>query len=101
MPKENSLDDKNNEIREKHSNLLNEIANIYSNSYVIDLYKHAPLFDEEFKNKFFLEGHMNPAGYKLIAIMISSYIDYIIRKDFKTFKQVGFIGTPYYKEELE
>ena len=44
---------------------------------------------------------MNPAGYRLTGILISSYIDYIIRSDFKAFKQVGFIGTQYYKKELE
>ena len=44
---------------------------------------------------------MNPAGYKFTATIIASYIDYIIRSDFNAFKQVGFIGTPYYKKELE
>ena len=44
---------------------------------------------------------MNPAGYYLTAILISSYIDYIIRKDFKSFIQVGFICTNEYKPELD
>ena len=72
-----------------------------SNSYVIDLYEYSPVVDQEFKDKFYLEGHMNPAGYRLAGVMISSYIDYIIRNDFQSFKQVGFIGTQYYKKELE
>ena len=98
MPKENNIDDS---IKEKHSKLLHDLTKIYTNSYVIDLYKYAPIYDEEFKNKFYLEGHMNPAGYYLTAILISSYIDYIIRKDFKAFKQVGFIGCKEYKSELD
>ena len=44
---------------------------------------------------------MNPAGYKLTAVMIASYIDYIVRSDFEAFKQVGFIGTEYYRKDLE
>lgn len=100
MPKENSLDDERNIPSEKHAKLLHDLTKIYSNSYVIDLFKYAPIYDAEFKTKFFLEGHMNPAGYRLTAIFIASYIDYIIRSDFNAFKQVGFIGTKYYKKEL-
>jgi hypothetical protein len=55
----------------------------------------------EFKEKFYLEDHMNPAGYRLTGIMIASYIDYIIRSDFRAFKQVGFIGCKEYRKELE
>ena len=98
MPKENNHFD---DLKEQHSKLLYELTKIFSNSYVIDLYKYAPTYDQEFKNKFYLEGHMNPAGYYLTAILISSYIDYIIRKDFKSFIQVGFIGTNEYKPELD
>ena len=41
-------------------------------------------------------GHMNPAGYLLTAKMTMAYIDYIIRSDFKAFRDVGFIGTDLY-----
>ena len=98
MPKEN---DSNNEIKEKHKNLLIELASIFKYSYVIDLFTYAPLYDEDFKKKFFLENHMNPAGYYLTAVMISSYIDFIIRRNFDEFKQVGFIGTEEYRYELD
>ena len=101
MPKENSIEDPRNEPSKAHAKLLHDISRIYSNSYVIDLFEYAPIYDEEFKNKFFLEGHMNPAGYRFTAVIIASYIDYIIRSDFAAFKQVGFIGTPLYKKELE
>lgn len=101
MPKENSIDDSRNIISKEHAKLLHDMTNIYNNSYVIDLFEYAPVYDDKFKEKFYLEGHMNPAGYRLTAIMIASYIDYIIRSDFKSFSQVGFIGTEYYKKELE
>lgn len=81
-----------------HQKYLYDLTKVFNNSYVIDLYEYAPIVDQEFKDKFYLEGHMNPAGYRLAGVMISSYIDYIIRSDFKSFKQVGFIGTKYYKK---
>ena len=101
MPKESSLDDTYNKIKQEHANLLYDLTKIFSNSYVIDLFQYAPIYDEEFKEKFYLEEHMNPAGYRLTGVMIASYIDYIIRSDFKAFRQVGFIGCKEYKEELE
>ena len=101
MPKENSVNDPNNMIKKDHAKLLHALTKLYSNSYVIDLFEYAPIYDDEFKQKFYLEGHMNPAGYRLTAIMIASYIDYIIRSDFKSFSQVGFINTEFYKKELE
>ena len=39
---------------------------------------------------------MTPMGYILIARMVESYIDYIIRKNPEDFNQVGFIGTNLY-----
>ena len=37
-------------------------------------------------------------GYRLTALMIESYIDWIIRNNMEDFKQIGFVGTPYYNE---
>lgn len=65
----------------------------FDNSYVIDLYKYAPVYDDEFKAQYFLYGHMNPMGYIFTAEMIDSYIDYIVRENPQDFKTVGFIGT--------
>lgn len=80
---------------EKHAKILREMAEKFDNTYVIDLIKYGPTYDAEFKKKFFVGGHMNAAGYILTAQMITSYIDYIVRHNFKDFSQVGFIGTPY------
>ncbi len=60
---------------------------------VLDLEKYGPTYDEEFKNKFFMGGHMNPCGYMLTAQIAASYIDYIIRHNIDDFKQVGFVST--------
>ena len=75
--------------------LLQGLTKIFTDTYLIDLFEYAPKQDQEFKEKFWV-GHMSPTGYLLIARMIESYIDYIIRKNPNDFKQVGFIGTDLY-----
>ena len=85
--------------RKEHTNLIYELAEVFSNCYVIDLGKYGPVFDEEFKKNFFMGGHMTPSGYSLIGQLVMSYIDYIIRHNMTDFKQLGFMGTGYqYKE---
>lgn len=72
---------------------IRALAEHFENAYVIDLYKHGPVYDDKFRERFFLLGHMNPSGYILTAKMIDSYIDYIVRHNFEEFKTAGFIGT--------
>lgn len=72
---------------------LYALAERLENCYVIDLYKYGPEYDEEFRKRYFLYGHMNPSGYILTARMIDSYIDYIVRHNPLDFKNAGFIGT--------
>ena len=49
-------------------------------------------FDDRFHEQFYMYGHMNPSGYILIAEMVDSYIDYIVRHNPKDFESVGFIN---------
>ena len=74
-------------------NGLYALAEYFENAYVIDLYKYGPVYDDEFKKKFYLYNHMNPGGYILTAKLIDSYIDYIVRHNPDDFKTVGFVGT--------
>ena len=74
-------------------NLLYSFAEHFDNSYVIDLYKYGPVYDEEFKKIFFMYSHMNPSGYVLTARIIDSYIDYIVRHNPDDFSTIGFVGT--------
>lgn len=90
QPKERS------ELCDKHRELLYQMVDKFDYCYVLDFRKYAPIYDETFKENFYLAGHMNPAGYRLTALMVESYIDYIIRNNPKDFTQVGFIGTPYH-----
>ena len=84
------------EFSDQHAELMYAIAKKLDNCYVIDLRKYAPVYDDEFRKDFFLGGHMNAAGYRLTALMIESYIDYIIRNNSEDFTQIGFVGTPYH-----
>ena len=78
-------------LGDAHAARLHELAAYFENTYVIDLRAYGPVYDDDFKNAFFLHGHMNPMGYRFTAEMIGSYIDYIIRHNPKDFAEVGFI----------
>ena len=92
MPNEGAGDGRIDD-KEKHGSLLYDFAKKFDNTYVIDLLKYAPQYDDKFKEKFYMRGHLNPMGYLLTAKMTASYIDYIIRHNIDDFKEVGFIGT--------
>ncbi|MBQ4627224.1 MAG: SGNH/GDSL hydrolase family protein [Clostridia bacterium] len=81
------------EKTEKHREILFELSDLFDNTYVLDFYKYGPVYDEEFRRKFYMGGHLNPMGYVLTAHMVASYIDYIIRHNPEEFRDVGFIGT--------
>ena len=78
----------------KINNAIYELAGCFENTYVIDLYKYGPAFDERFRDKYFMYGHMNPSGYIMIAEMVDSYIDYIVRHNTKDFENIAFVNGP-------
>ena len=81
---------------EAHDALLRELCKLFPNTYLIDLRNYAPDFgDADFRKKFFLGGHMAPAGYLFFAKLVVSYVDYIIRHDLESFRTVGLQGTEY------
>ena len=85
---------------EEHRTLMYRLAEFFTNTYVIDLAEYGPAYDEAFHRTFFNGGHLNIEGYYLVAKMIGSYIDFIVRSNFGKFNQAGFTGTPYrYCEE--
>ncbi|MBQ3151439.1 MAG: SGNH/GDSL hydrolase family protein [Clostridia bacterium] len=69
------------------------MAEYFDNAYVIDLQKYGPVYDDTFRQHFFMHGHMNPSGYIFTARIIDSYIDYIVRHNPQDFSNVGFICT--------
>lgn len=101
MPDDPALDKELKELYQKHREILYKLTEVFQNCYVIDLYKYAPIYDEEFKKSFYLAGHMNAAGYRLTALIVESYIDYIIRHNPDDFRQIGFVGTEFYNENYK
>ena len=91
FPNEGERADKN--LTKGVIDVLYALTEHFDNSYVINLYEYGPVYDDEFREKYFLHGHMNPMGYILTAQLIDSYIDYIIRTNPTDFNNVGFIGT--------
>ena len=86
----------NHRIREKtelHRKALFELADYFDNTYVLDFFTYGPEYNEDFRKKFYMGGHMNPMGYVLTAHMVAAYIDYVIRHNPEDFKEVGYIGT--------
>ena len=82
-------------LADRHQALLREMTGLFPNCWLLDLRRFAPIYDSDFRRRFYLGGHMNPCGYVLTAKMISSYVDYIIRHNIAQFAETGFIGTPY------
>lgn len=84
--------DKKDGIRRAHAKLMYEFADYFSNSFVIDFYKYAPVYDADFREIYYLENHMNACGYYLTAKMTMTYIDYIIRHNVSAFRKVGMFA---------
>lgn len=72
---------------------LYKFSEKFTNTYVINLYKYGPTFNDQFRKRFNLYWHLNPDGYIFLAEMIDSYIDYIVRHNPDDFKAVGFINS--------
>lgn len=96
IPRKADTENKRVKAKEIHRDLLYKVSELFENTYVIDFRKYAPIYDDDFKSRFYLGTHMNAAGYLLTARMVESYIDYLIRHNIEDFKQVGFIGTSYH-----
>ncbi len=95
MPRAGVMDATHRAYYDRHRELLFKLSTLLPRTYVIDLRTYAPVYDEEFRARFYLGGHLNPMGYVLTAKMTASYIDYIIRHNMEDFKQSGFVGTPF------
>lgn len=98
LPKETHHSSAFASLADQHSEILYKLAEMFDNCYVLDFRKYAPVYNDEFKKNFYLGGHLNASGYRLTALMVESYIDYIIRNNPDDFRQIGFVGTPFFNE---
>ena len=87
------LDEKDrSNLYDKFASELNYLPNLLPSIYVIDLRKYAPNYNKKFLEKYFNESHMNAMGYKFTADMIATYVNYLIDKNYKDFKEVAYIN---------
>ncbi len=82
---------------------IRTIADMFSNVYLIDMrtyWNYAPCVTLLNNQKRY--GHFNAVGYFLIAKMMMTYIDWIMQKNWKDFREIENIGTDwYYYDELK
>ena len=79
--------------RERFADLIVKIAAKLENCYVLDLYRNAPTYDENFKKIHYCGGHLNALGYLYTSYLFMSYIDWIIKNNPEDFSLVQFIGS--------
>ena len=77
-----------------YNNAVRDMANIFNNVYVIDLFKYAAsIYKKIWEDNTLVYGnHLTATGYLVSAEHIATYIDWIIRNNLSEFKEVQFIG---------
>lgn len=98
LPHYTKYDDTNPGMLEAHRALLYDLAKLFPNTYVIDLYRDAPVYDEKYRELYMMNGHMTPLGYMLSAKTILTLWNRIILDNLKDFDDVAFIGTNMYSK---
>ena len=94
-PKETWWDDKERiQIRD----FLLKLSKCFEFTYVLNLYDNL-IYDTEYRDNYFVDGHLTAMGYKDSADIISTYIDYIIRNNPQDFLQVAFIDKDVHNEK--
>jgi len=90
---------KNNTLKVEANEKIRAIAELFE-CYIIDLEKYYIPMNEvnDFANKYIVGSHLNALGYKEIANVVITYIDWIIRNNISDFKDIQFIGTDRYYE---
>ena len=68
------------------------MCRLFSFTYLIDMTRYGPVYDEEMRKTFALGFHPNAVGYYSYALMVGNYIDYIIWQNPEDFFEVPFIG---------
>lgn len=72
---------------------VREIAGMFQNVYLVDLFTYGTtLYSSGFLYQQKRGGHFNAVGYFICAMIIATYIDWIIKKNPTEFREVEFIG---------
>ncbi len=100
LPK--SIDGEESEAKKaEFRRLILDFEKAFTHTNVVDLYTYAPKYDEDFKRKFYYNGHLNASGYYLTAKFVSSLITRIVLEKPEEFYQVPLINKKPYNHEIE
>ncbi len=92
IPRESRTDKNWNNLAKELSNAIRQMPQYFEFTYVIDLNKYSVDYGKKsFKDKYYIDNHLNAMGYKYTADVMITYIDYIIKRNVKDFKQIGFV----------
>ena len=89
MPKDCRDSDIDKLNKKSFNEVLHQLARVFTNTYVVDLYNKMDPYTWEDNKKYFMFGHLNPMGYVYTADVIDSLIDEIIENNPKDFELVG------------
>ena len=68
------------------------MPDIFDNVYLIDLEKYGQDFnDPQLKDRYFEKGHMNAAGYQMMAWTFMTYINWIIENNLSDFSDISLV----------
>lgn len=78
--------------KEDFSAEIRKLPDIFDNVYLIDLEKYGQDFcDPQLKERYFEKGHMNAAGYQLMAWTFMTYINWIIENNLPAFSDISLV----------
>ena len=78
------------------NNVIKNIATKFTNVFIIDLSQLSELYKSDyFHNKYYMNNHLNAAGYAFTAYLFMYYIDALIQENIKSFKDIALWNTNY------
>ena len=81
-------------LGDTYDQAIRDIVGLFDRCYCIDL-ANGVNYNADFKQRYYLGGHMNAAGYEYTAYVMNTYIDWIIRNNFNDFVDAAVVGTQY------
>lgn len=79
-----------------YNTAVRTISTLFDDVYLVDLYTYGKeLYSSGIIAECNRSGHYNAMAYREMALIIASYIDWIMRHNVSDFSQIEFIGTEY------
>jgi len=76
-----------------YNNVIRQMPQLFKNVYLIDLEKYGGNYwAKDFRERYFLGGHMNAAGYQWSAYMFMTYINWIIENNWSDFSDIALMN---------